>query len=208
MTNTHHLQLPVSADDVRTLRAGDLVYLHGEIVFSAGLPTHQRMLDYLAEGKPLPIGFEGGTLFHLGSFNRAIEGGFEVLYINPTTSTRFNAYMPPLIRQLGVRLIGGKGGLDMESTRAMQESGCAYLSFLGGGSTLLTAAIKRVIGVVWEDMLFHYRLVKVEVAALGPLTVGIDAQGNSLYEELSLAAHAKMPEILRVLAKERERSQS
>src|SRR5262245_43144636 len=31
---------------------------------------------------------------------------YEILYVNPTTSTRFNAYMPGLIRDLKLRVTG------------------------------------------------------------------------------------------------------
>ncbi len=34
------LKLPLSDTDVRELRAGDMVCLDGEIVITAGMPTH------------------------------------------------------------------------------------------------------------------------------------------------------------------------
>ena len=122
-----------------------------------------------------------------------------MLYINPTTSTRFNAVMPPIIRHFGLRMVGGKGGLDHACVEAMQEIGCVYLSFLGGGSPLLSDAIKEVKAVAWNDFVSHYRLVKLRVEALGPLVVGIDAKGNSMFETLSERASERMPEILREL---------
>jgi fumarate hydratase subunit beta len=199
----HRLTLPLSESDVRALHAGDLVCLDGEIVITAGLPTHERLLEYLAAGKPLPTSFDGGTLFHLGSYSREVDGHYEVLYMNPTTSTRFNPYMPTLLRRLGVRAIGGKGGLDQESVAAMMETGCVYLSFLGGGAALHTAAIKSVVSVDWPDLIFQYRLVRLRVENLGPLTVAIDAHGHSLYEDLRASAENRLPEILSELSRER-----
>ena len=64
--------------------------------------------------------------------------------MNPTTSTRFNGFMPGFIRRLGLRAVGGKGGLDRACADAMREAGCVYLSFLGGGCPLLSDAIKAV----------------------------------------------------------------
>ena len=84
--------------------------------------------------KPLPIDIRGGSLLHLGSYSRETDGKFDVLYMNPTTSTRFNGYMPEFIRHYDLRLVGGKGGLDHASAEAMREVGCVYLSFLGGGA--------------------------------------------------------------------------
>lgn len=197
------LQLPLSEADARSLHAGDMVCVDGEIVITAGMPTHERILEYLNAGKPLPTPFEGGTLFHLGSYSREVGGHYEVLYMNPTTSTRFNPYMPTLIRRLGVRAIGGKGGLDHESVAAMKECGCVYLSFLGGGATLHTSAIRSVVSVDWPDLIFQYRLVRLRVENLGPLTVAIDAHGHSLYEDLLAGAEQRLPEILEELGRER-----
>jgi len=203
MIETRRITLPVSEATIRSLNAGDFVELDGEIVLTAGLPTHQRIIEYTNAGKPLPIDITGGTLFHLGSYSRDTSGAFEVLYINPTTSTRFNAVMPTIIRQFGLRMVGGKGGLDRACADAMKEVGCVYLSFLGGGSPLLSDAVKEVKAVAWDDFVSHYRLVKLRVEALGPLVVGIDAKGNSTFDQLSERAHERMPDILRGLDEDR-----
>jgi fumarate hydratase subunit beta len=134
----------------------------------------------------------GASLFHLGSYSRETAGQFEILYINPTTSTRFNPHMPRLIRELQLHATGGKGGLDEASAKAMQEAGCVYLSFLGGGCTLLSQAIEQVLEVGWTDMLTHYRVVRLRVKGLGPVTVGIDAHGNNLYTQIHEAAQKQL----------------
>jgi len=196
LDKTHHLKLPVNEQDVRSLTVGDTVYLSGEMVMCAGMLTHQRIIEYLDTGKALPVDLKGGAMLHIAGYSREVDGRCEVLYINPTTSTRFNDYMPRIISGLGLRLTGGKGGLDARSVQAMKEAGCAYLSFVGGGSTLLTKALKEVISVNWTDLIFHYRLVKVRVEDLGPATVGIDAKGGSLYESITSIAEARVPGIL------------
>jgi fumarate hydratase subunit beta len=195
----HRMKFPLSAADARTLRAGDQVVLDGEIVMTAGLPTHERLVRCLDGAESMPMELRGASVFHLGSYSREIEGKFEVLYLNPTTSTRFNPLMPRLIRELDWHAVGGKGGLDERCAEALRETGCVYLSFLGGGATLHSQAIRRVVEVGWRDMLVHYRLVRLAVEGLGPVTVGIDAHGRSLYAEESRAACERLPEILRGL---------
>ena len=204
MSTTHHLQLPLSEAAVRSLRAGDLVLLDGEMTITAGLPTHQRIQEHLDSGMPLPVDLTNGALFHLGSYNQDTPDGFDVLYMNPTTSTRFNGYMPGFIRRLGLRAVGGKGGLNRACADAMQEAGCVYLSFIGGGCPLLSDAIQSVVSVHWTDLIAHFRLVTLRVESLGPLTVGIDAHGNSLYDTLHDDAAARLPDILAAMRAERE----
>jgi fumarate hydratase subunit beta len=143
------------------------------------------------------MGLQGVSLFHLGSYSREVDGRFEVLYLNPTTSTRFNPFMPRLIEGFQWHAVGGKGGLDRHCAAALQAVGGVYLSFLGGGCTLLSQAIRRVVEVGWSDMLTHYRLVRLEVEALGPATVGIDAHGHSLYDERQQAARERLHDILK-----------
>ena len=89
-TQTHRMQFPLSAEDARTLRAGDQVIIDGEIIVTAGLPTHQRLVRCLEGEEPLPMAMQGQTLFHIGSYSQESADRFDVLYINPTTSTRFN----------------------------------------------------------------------------------------------------------------------
>jgi fumarate hydratase subunit beta len=205
MATTHHLQFPLTRNQAMSLRVGDSVYLSGNIVVTAGLPSHRRIMECLESGAALPIDLKGSALLHIGSYSRERDGEFEVLYINPTTSTRFNFCMPTIIRKLELCAVGGKGGLDAASSRAMQEVGCVYLSFLGGGCTLLSRSIRKVVSVSWNDLVPQYRLVKLLVEDLGPATVGIDAHGNNVYEDLQRDAKSKLPEILETLNAERRR---
>jgi len=193
---THRLNFPLSAADARGLRAGDQVILDGEIIITAGLPTHERLLACLDGREPMPMDLRGQSLFHLGSFSREVDGRFELLYLNPTTSTRFNPFMPRLISALELHAVGGKGGLDEHCAAAMQQAGCVYLSFLGGGCTLLSQAVKEVREVGWSEMLVHYRVVRLKVEGLGPATVGIDAHGRSLYAEEQRSAQERLPELM------------
>ncbi|NML46486.1 fumarate hydratase [Ramlibacter sp. G-1-2-2] len=189
-----HLQLPLSRADIDGLEVGEMVTLSGQATMSIGLPTHQRMVEHLDAGTPLPVDLKDGAFFHLSCFNRESADGesHEALYLNPTTSTRYNAFMPRLIEGCGLRLVGGKGGLDHASVEAMQRQGCAYLSFLGGGCTLLSQAIQRVVAVHWTDYIAQFRLLTLELSELGPATVAIDAHGNSVYERLHEQAKQRL----------------
>lgn len=188
-----HLTLPLSRADVEGLELGEMVVLSGHVTMSIGLPTHRRMVELLDAGAPLPVDLRDGAFMHLSCYNRELpDGGQEALYLNPTTSTRYNAYMPRLVEGAGLRLVGGKGGLDEACVSALQRQGCAYLSFLGGGCALLSQAIRRVVSVHWPEEIAQFRLLTLEVQELGPATVAIDAHGNSLYEQLRAQATARL----------------
>lgn len=197
MAEPVRVDLPMSAEAARSLKVGDMVVLDGSLTFTAGLPTHARLLDCVREGRDVPFDLTHAAFFHLGCYRReAADGRSEVLYINPTTSTRFNESMPELIRHFGFRCVGGKGGLDRACAEALREVGGVYLAFLGGGAPLHSEAVQEIEEVGWTDYVLHYQLVKVRVAGLGPLTVGIDAHGNSIYEELSSRAQERRQAII------------
>lgn len=107
----HELTLPLSEEAVRALNVGDLVYLTGEIYTTAGMPTHDRLLGCLDGVEPLPFDLNGAAMFHLGSLNEEAEdGSLRIVYMNPTTSTRFNPHMPRLIPGLGLGRPAERGG--------------------------------------------------------------------------------------------------
>jgi len=208
MAEIRNCRLPLSEEDAASLRLGDMVTLDGRIVVTAGIPTHKRIVDCIHGKETLPVDLDHAAFFHLGSLSREKEdgtAGLDVLYMNPTTSTRFNDVMPEIIRHFKLRCVGGKGGLDAECARALGEVGGVYLSFLGGGSPLLSDAIRRVVDVAWTDMISHYRLVTLEVSALGPLTVAIDARGESLYDQIADQAVNRREAILESMRQARSR---
>ncbi len=199
---THRMNFPLSASDARKLKAGDQLIIDGEIIVTAGLPTHQRLIGCLDGKEPMPMDLKGKSIFHLGSYSQETKNSadgsssLDLLYINPTTSTRFNPLMPRLISELELHAVGGKGGLDEACVQAMEKVGCVYLSFLGGGATLHTKGVKEVLEVGWSDMLMHYRLVRLRVEGLGPVTVAIDSHGQSTYRQAQDNVRKKLPTIL------------
>ena len=189
------VQLPLSREVARDLTLGEVVTLTGEITTTIGLPTHKRILDYMAADRPLPLDLDG-SLFHLSICSREAGDGLEPLYVNPTTSTRFNALLPAIIRRYGLHALSGKGGLGPECVAAMQETGCVYFSMVGGSSALLSLGVKEIIATAWDDLIMQFRVSRVRLEDFGPLTVAIDAHGNSLYEKLSQTARDRLPDIM------------
>ncbi len=196
----YNLKVPITEEQVRNLKVGDLVTISGEIVSTVGLPTHQRLIKCIEEGKAPPVEIDN-VFLHLGGSMREINGKQEIVFMNPTTSTRFNPQMPQIIRHFNLRVTGGKAGLDSKSVEAMKEVGCVFLSFLGAGAYGLTRAVREVKAVGWGELIFHYRLLRFSVDKLGPAVVSIDAHGHSIYSEVEAGIKKQTPAILAELAK-------
>ncbi len=196
MPNVRELSLPFSGSAIEELEIGDLVTLTGEIVVTVGLPTHQRLADFIRRGQELPMDFADGMLCQVGCYIDDMAGRKVCRYINPSTSTRFEPYLPSIIAETGIRAVGGKGGVGPETVAAMQRHRCVYLSFIGGASALTSEAVSEVVDVAWTDFIEQFRLTRLRVEDLGPLTVGVDARGNCLYTDLKRNAHASLDSLM------------
>lgn len=199
------LTLPLSPETARALAVGEQYLLDGEITATAGFSTHQRMVAHLEQGERLPVDIRGGAFFHMGSRCRETEDGWIPDYVNPTTSTRFDAFMPTIIRRLGLTSLGGKGGLGDAVVPVLAEAGCVYFAMPGGASPLLSRGAERRLETGWDDLIEQFRLSRFRLRAFGPVTVAIDAHGNSMFSDLRQRAEARMPEILAGLKAARTR---
>lgn len=198
-SQNHDLELPFDQQALNQLKIGDLVYLTGDIVVTVGLPTHKRIKEYIDADKPLPMSLKDGMLCQVGAYVEETDDGRVCRYINPSTSTRFEPYLPTIIDRSGVKAIGGKGGVGPETVASMQRNGCVYLSFVGGASALTSEAVEEVVEVAWDDFILQFRLTRLRVKRLGPLTVGVDTKGNSLYVDLQKQAEARFDDLMQEL---------
>jgi len=177
---TYHLKTPISEEEIRKLRVGDIFYITGTIV-TARDQAHRRALEYLRQGKQLPINLEGLAIFHCGPVVSREGERWIVLAAGPTTSTRMDIFGDEIIKKLKVRVIIGKGGMGERTTKSMEKYGAVYGAFTGGAAVLAAKAVKRVIGVEWLDLGIPEALWIFEVENFGPLIAAIDAHGNNLY---------------------------
>jgi L(+)-tartrate dehydratase beta subunit len=176
---------------ILALRAGDEVTVQGEIVGIRDR-TQIRIFD---QGQEPPFDLRGAMLLHTApNVRRLDDGSYEKLCIGTTTSARMARFTEPLGRRYGVRAICGKGGLPTESIEPMHQLGMVYLAIVGGAAALETTQIEAIEEVAWEELMPEC-LWRFRVRDFGPLTVGIDAHGNSLYRDVQNRATAKLKEL-------------
>lgn len=175
------LKTPISKEDIKELKSGDIVYISGTI-YTARDRAHQRILD---EGSP--INLEGAVIFHAGPIIKSstTDGkiDYRMIAVGPTTSTRMNPYQPNILK-LGVSAIIGKGGMDEKTEAALIENNAVYLAAVGGCAALYAKSILEVKGVNWIDLGVPEAIWELEVKDFGPLVVAMDSHGNNLYKEV------------------------
>jgi len=191
----YFLKTPLDKDEILKLKAGDIAYISGEI-FTARDEAHLRAIEYMEEGKPLPFSFNRGVVYHCGPLMKKVNG-WKAVSAGPTTSARMNKLTPKILEKVEVMGIIGKGGMSEEVVQALKGKG-AYFAYTGGAGALAAQAIKGVKAVHWEDLGMPEAVWVFEVEDFGPLIVGIDAHGNSLYSEIERKVEENFGRVLQL----------
>ncbi len=214
--SSKRLTFPADEAAIRELRAGDEVLVDGHIIGIRDR-TQIRIFD---EGVEPPLDLNGAFLLHTAPGVRKLGEGtargadhqeivdrhasddnparskfkYEKVCIGTTTSARMVRFTEGLGRDYGVRAICGKGGLPDEAIEPMQRLGMVYFAIVGGAAALETTQIEEIEEVYWEELMPEC-LWKFRVKDFGPLTVGIDAHGNSLFHDVQEQAQEKLKEL-------------
>lgn len=170
------IQVPISKEDAKRLRAGDYVYLTGTI-YTARDAAHKRMQEALDAGNPLPLDMERNVIYYMGP-SPAREGR-PIGSAGPTTASRMDKYAPKLI-DLGLGAMIGKGKRSQAVIDAVVRNGCVYFAAVGGAGALLSKCILSSEVIAYDD-LGTEAIRKLEVKDF-PVIVVIDSEGNNLYE--------------------------
>jgi L(+)-tartrate dehydratase beta subunit len=187
----HRLTFPTTEEQIRELRAGDSVVVDGHIVGIRDR-TQIRMFD---QGQKPQMDLRGAFLLHTAPNVRKVgEGRYEPMCIGTTTSARMVRFTEPLGRDYGVRAICGKGGLPDEAIEPMRRYGMVYFAIVGGAAALETTQIEEIEEVEWEELMPEC-LWRFRVRDFGPLTVGIDSHGTSLYHDVQAEARRRLEEL-------------
>lgn len=212
----HEVAFPVADEqEILKLRAGDEVVVQGHIIGIRDR-TQIRIFD---QGQEPPMDLGGAFLLHTAPNVRKVGEGaargadhqettgrtlpsnpaistakYEPMCIGTTTSARMVRFTEPLGRDHGVRAICGKGGFPDEAIEPMRKHGMVYFAIVGGAAALETTQIEEIEEVAWEDLMPEC-LWKFRVKDFGPLTVGIDAHGNSLYHDVQERAKQRLEDL-------------
>ncbi len=184
----YHLKTPVDKETVRKLKAGDTVYITGRMVTLRD-EGHAR---FLAEGGAKGVDLNGAVLYHCGPIIQEKDGMRTVVSAGPTTSMRLERYEPEFIEKTGISVIVGKGGMGSATGEVCVKYGCVHGIYPGGCAVSAAMKIKRVEGVIWEDLGMPEAMWLLEVEDFGPVTVNIDAVGGDLMKEKQSERLAKV----------------
>ena len=171
-----HIKAPFNEDEVKTLKAGDYVYISGTI-YTARDAAHKRMYEALQNGQEVPMSLKDNAVYYMGP-SPAREGR-PIGSAGPTTSSRMDKYAPRLL-DLGLKGMIGKGKRSKEVADAIVRNGAVYFAAVGGAGALLSKSITSSEVIAYDDL--GTEAIRRLTVNNFPVIVVIDAQGNNLYE--------------------------
>ncbi|HIJ60397.1 MAG TPA: fumarate hydrolyase [Nitrospirae bacterium] len=177
------LNTPLNTEDILSLKLGEMVFING-IIFTGRYKVHR----YLANEKPpissMPFDLQGGVIYHCGPLLKKHDDNYSVLSAGPSTSSRVDLYQPEVIRTYNIKAIIGKGGMGINTIKAMQECKCIYLNTISGSAVYLANRIKKVIGGYKIDEFSDIEAMWAFEVEDFPAVLTIDTQGNTLHKNI------------------------
>ncbi len=185
----YHITLPLCEEDITKIKAGDILYLTGEM-YTGRDAAHKRMYDAICEYKEanpseelsfaslvnkgvLPVDLTGATIYYLGP--TPAKPGQAIGSAGPTTSGRMDKYTPTLL-SLGLEGMIGKGRRTEAVRGSIAENKAIYMGATGGAGALLSKCIKKAEVIAYDDL--GTEAIRKLYVENFPVTVLIDSEGT------------------------------
>ena len=134
------LKIPISEDDIRSLKVGDTVLLSG-IIVTARDEAHKLMVeekpDFIREV------LKESVIYHCGPVvKKDDQGKWSFVSAGPTTSAREEPYQTDVVCEYNVRGVIGKGGMGAKTAEGLKRCGAVYFNAVGGAGNLIANKVK------------------------------------------------------------------
>ena len=181
------IEAPVSEEQIRSIRAGDVVVVNGMV------HTGRDALHHYLLHNDSPADLNGQILYHCGPVMiKNDKGEWTVTGAGPTTSIREEPYQADIIGRFGIRAVIGKGGMGAKTLKGLQEHGAVYLNAIGGAAQVYADNIKKVEGVdLLEKLGIPEAMWHLRVNGFATICT-MDSHGNSMHREIDQSSLAEL----------------
>ena len=180
----------VTPEEVQSWKPGETLLLSGTMLTGRDA-AHKRIQDMLARGESLPVDFRGKFIYYVGPVDPVRD---EVVGpAGPTTATRMDKFTELMLSQTGLLGMIGKAERGPAAIEAIKKHKAVYLMAVGGAAYLVSKAIRRARVVAFEDL--GMEAIHEFVVEDMPVTVAVDANGNSVHQTGPAEWRAKIGKI-------------
>jgi fumarate hydratase class I len=166
-------------DAISQWRPGETLLLSGGLLTGRDA-AHKRIVELLERGEALPDGldFNGRFIYYVGPVDPV---GDEVVGpAGPTTATRMDKFTDAMLDKTGLLGMIGKAERGPQAVQSIARHGSVYLIATGGAAYLVSKAIRAARVVAFPELGME-AVYEFEVEDM-PVTVAVDARGNSIHE--------------------------
>lgn len=193
------LTTPIQAEDLKDIKVGDVIYLTGMLTTCRDV-AHRRVIE---EKRPLPVDIKDGAILHAGPIIRPLgDEQYEMVTVGPTTSMRMEKFEEEFIKETGVRLIIGKGGMGDGTMRGCRDHKALHCVFPAGCAVVAANCVEKIVSANWKDLGMPETLWTCKVKEFGPLIVSIDTHGRNLFEENKVIFNERKEKVYEDICKE------
>ncbi len=201
------LKIPISDEDIRSLKVGDPVALSG-VMITGRDAVHKWMIEtFVKKTRPMqdddeqvynalkPI-LNGGLIYHCGPVVSGLDTKqYKFVAAGPTTSIREEPYQADVMKHFNLKGVIGKGGMGPKTLQGCQDVPAVYFHAIGGAATYIAGSVTRVLGVHKLTFGVPEAIWVIEVKDL-PLVVTMDSHGQSLHETVEKGSARVLADLL------------
>jgi fumarate hydratase class I len=167
----------ITREEVATWKAGDPLLLSGKLLTGRDA-AHKRLTEMLARGEKLPVDFKDRFIYYVGPVDPVRD---EVVGpAGPTTSSRMDRYVEPMLAQAGLLGMVGKSERGPAAIESIKKHRAVYCIAVGGAAYLVSKAIRASRVVAFPELGME-AIYEFEVKDM-PVTVAVDSGGNAVHK--------------------------
>lgn len=184
------LRPPLTEEDARKLKVGDVVLISGKMITGRDA-VHHYLMDHDS-----PVDLNGVVLYHCGPVMLKDDTGqWQVKAAGPTTSAREEPYQADIIKKFKIRAVMGKGGMGKKTSDGLKEVGAVYLNAIGGAAQFYAKCLPKVNDVhLLEKFGIPEAMWELEAVEF-PAIVTMDSHGGSLHAEVAAESGAELAKL-------------
>jgi fumarate hydratase, class I len=167
----------VTKAEMAQWKAGDRLLLSGKLLTGRDA-AHKRLVDMMSRGEKLPVDLAKRFIYYVGPVDPVRD---EVVGpAGPTTSSRMDRFVEPLLAQAGLIGMVGKSERGPAAIESIRKHGAVYCIAVGGAAYLVSKSIRGSRMVAFEELGME-AIREFDVKDM-PVIVAVDATGNSVHK--------------------------
>jgi fumarate hydratase class I len=166
----------LTRDDIATWKAGDRLLLSGKLLTGRDA-AHKRLAEMMARGEKLPVDFTGRFIYYVGPVDAVRDEA--VGPAGPTTSSRMDRFVEPMLAQAGLLGMVGKSERGPAAIESIRKHKAVYCIAVGGAAYLVSKAIRKSRVLAFADLGME-AIHEFDVVDM-PVTVAVDSSGDAVH---------------------------